>query len=338
MRTKRSTILVTGAAGFLGFHLCRRLLDDGHPVIGLDDMSTGVQAHVDELESHPDFRFVRHDVREPAHMLALENIGQIFNLACPASPVAYQAQPIKTLETSVLGVRNMLQLAMARGARMVHTSTSEVYGDPQVHPQPETYWGNVDMNGPRACYDEGKRCAETMIYDYRRVHRVDCRVVRIFNTYGPGMREDDGRVVSTFVVEALKGSDITIQGDGSHTRSMCYVDDMVDGLVRMMAVTPPPDGPVNLGNPREISVREFAMMVLAATGSDSRVVFTPEAIDDPRQRRPDISRAGRVLGWTPKTPLEDGLARTIDYFRGRMADRAPRDVAPGAGRTAEAAG
>lgn len=314
----RSTILVTGAAGFLGFHLCRRLLGDGHAVIGLDDLSTGLQEHVDLLAAEPGFRFVLHDVREPIDL----EVDRIFNLACPASPPAYQATPIKTTLTSVLGARNMLELALARGARMLHASTSEVYGDPLVHPQTETYWGNVDILGPRACYDEGKRCAETLVADYQRVHGVDCRVVRIFNTYGPGMRVDDGRVVSTFVTQALQGVDITIQGDGSHTRSMCYVDDLVEGLVRMMAAAPAPDGPVNLGNPREISVRDFAQMVLAATGSASRLVFQAEAIDDPKVRRPDISRARRLLGWSPQVPLEEGLARTIDYFRGRLSGEA----------------
>ncbi|WP_293677727.1 UDP-glucuronic acid decarboxylase family protein [uncultured Phenylobacterium sp.] len=314
-RNTQSTILVTGGAGFLGFHLCRRLLADGHRVICLDDLSSGPREHVQHFLDHPAYSFIEHDVREP---IALQ-VDQIYNLACPASPTAYQADPIKTNLTSVLGARNMLDLACSTGARMVHSSTSEVYGDPLVHPQPESYWGNVDIVGPRACYDEGKRCAEALIADYRRMRGVDCRVARIFNTYGPGMREDDGRVVSTFVVEALQNRDVTVQGDGSHTRSMCYVDDLVEGLIRMMAVEPAPSGPLNLGNPDEISVLDFARRVLEATGSRSRLVFLAEAVDDPHVRRPDISRATFELGWVPRVALDAGLARTIDYFRGRSA-------------------
>jgi UDP-glucuronate decarboxylase len=314
-----SVVLVAGGAGFLGVHLCERLLAEGRKVICLDDLSSGAREHVEQLRGRPGYRFIEHDVREPISL----SVGQIFNLACPASPRAYQADPIKTTLTSVLGVRNLLELARATGARMVHTSTSEVYGDPLVHPQPESYWGNVDFTGPRACSDEGKRCAETLIYDYRRVHGVDCRVARIFNTYGPRMREDDGRVVSSFVVEALQDLDVTVEGDGSHTRSMCYVDDLIEGLTQLMAAQSAPDGPVNLGHPREISVLEFARRVIEATGSSSKIVFGPEAIDDPHVRRPDISRAQRLLGWSPQIPLEDGLARTIAYFRGRLSQRAP---------------
>ena len=269
------------------------------------------------MVGNPRYRFIQHDVREPIEL----RVEQIYNLACPASPKAYQADPIKTNLTSVLGARNLLELARSTGARMVHASTSEVYGDPLVHPQSETYWGNVDFTGPRACYDEGKRCAEALISDYRRVHGVDCRVARIFNTYGPGMREDDGRVASTFIIEALQHLDITVQGDGSHTRSMCYVDDLVDGLVRMMAAEPAPSGPVNLGNPDEIEVVAFARRVIEGTGSNSKIVFGPEAIDDPHMRRPDISRAQAELGWAPRVTLADGLALTIDYFRWRLATK-----------------
>ena len=316
MSTKARTVLITGGAGFLGAHLCEQILDQGDRVICLDDLSTGRKENIERPHGNSNFRFLHHDVREPIRL----QVDRIFNLACPASPPAYQADPIKTTLTSVLGARNMPELARATGARMLHASTSKVYGDPVVNPQSESYRGNVNMVGPRACYDESKRCAETLVYDYRRRLGVDCRVARIFNTYGPGMRPDDGRVVSNFVLQALREEDITIYGDGSHTRSMCYVDDLIEGLLRLMALDVAPSGPINLGNPREISILDFARWVIHATGSRSKIAYLPEPVDDPCVRCPDISRAKVELNWEPRIALEDGLKLTIDHFR-----RAHRD-------------
>jgi UDP-glucuronate decarboxylase len=313
--------LVTGGAGFLGFNLCKRLLARGDRVICLDDLSSGSREHVDQLSEDGRFRFIHHDVVVPIDVRA----DYIFNLACPASPAFYQANPIKTTLTSVLGVQNMLELARASGARMLQASTSEVYGDPSVHPQIETYRGNVASLGPRACYNEGKRCAEALIYDHHRTHGVDCRIARIFNTYGPAMREDDGRVVSNFIVAALQGRDLTVYGDGSQTRSMCYVDDLVEGLLRLMDAEVPAARPFNLGNPSEISVVEIARRVIDATGSRSRIVHLAAPEDDPRVRCPDITRARTELGWAPRIALEDGLRLTIDHY----SDALDRSVRPG---------
>ncbi len=314
------TTLIAGGAGFLGFNLAKRLLAEGERVLCLDDMSTGLQEHVDELSRDSRFDFIRHDVTEPIEL----RVERIFNLASPASPPDYQADPIKTTLTNVVGMANMLELARSNGARLVQASTSEVYGDPLEHPQTENYRGNVSITGPRACYDEGKRCAETLVYSYRHMHRTDARVARIFNTYGPGMRSDDGRVVSNFILEALQGHDVTIYGDGSNTRSMCYVDDMVEGLLRLMAVEHEHSGPMNLGNPREISVLGLARLVIEMTGSSSRITFLPEAADDPHVRRPDISRAQAALCWSPKVSLEQGLQPTIAYFRKRLQEHPAR--------------
>lgn len=306
--------LVTGGAGFIGFNLCKRLLLQGDHVICVDDMTSGMLQHVDELQRHENFRFLRHDVCEPLSL----KVDRIFNLACPASPPAYQADPIKTALTSVLGVRNVLELALANDARLLHTSTSEVYGDPLEHPQRESYNGNVKTMGPRACYDEGKRCAEALLYDYHRVRGADVRVVRIFNTYGPGMRADDGRAVSNFVVQALAGEDLTVYGDGSYTRSFCYVDDLVDGILLLMELDGDHPQPVNLGNPHEIAINELAELVLAATGSRSRIVHLANAVDDPKVRCPDITRAMNLLGWRPRVDIADGLRPTVDYFGGAV--------------------
>ncbi len=318
MPSQSNTVLVTGGAGFIGFNLIKELVGRGYFAICLDDLSCGPREHADELDRLAKCRFIRHDVVEPIDL----EVDFIINLACPASPPAYQRDPIKTTLTSVLGIRNLLELARTRGARLVQASTSEVYGDPLEHPQKESYFGNVNTMGPRACYDEGKRCAETLIYDYSRIHGVDARVARIFNTYGPGMRIDDGRVVSNFIVQALRGEDVTIYGDGLHTRSMCFVDDLVDGLIRLMESAEAGVAPVNLGNPREISVVDFAELVIAMTGSSSRIAYLPEAVDDPHLRRPDITRAQEVLRWRPRVALEDGLRETIAYFRGQLAEAA----------------
>ena len=312
--------LVTGGAGFIGLHLCKRLLSEGHTVICIDDMTSGTQEHVDMLAGHPRYRFVRHDITQPIDL----RVDRIYNLACPASPPAYQADPIKTTLTNVLGVRNMLELARANNARFLQASTSEVYGDPLEHPQTENYRGNVDVGGPRACYDEGKRCAETLINDYRRIHGVDARVSRIFNTYGPWMRQDDGRVVSNFIVQALQGRELTVYGDGTQTRSLCYIDDMVEGLLRLMAYDGPYPGPVNLGNPEEMTIVELAAAVLAATDSASKIANRPLPANDPKVRCPDITRAGTVLGWKPTWRLAKGLPVTIDHFRTILA----REPAP----------
>ncbi len=310
-------ILVTGGAGFIGSNLCERLLDGGATVVCLDNFVTGSVANVAHLRGRPRFSLVRQDVTEPIDCPA----DAIYNLACPASPVHYQADPVATVRASVLGAINVLDLATRLNVPVLQASTSEVYGDPAVHPQPETYCGNVNPIGPRACYDEGKRCAETLFFDYRRRHGLAVKVVRIFNTYGPRMSAEDGRVVSNFIVQALRGEDITLYGDGSQTRSFCYVDDMVDALMRMMATTHEVTGPINLGNPHEITVRELAELVLRMTGSRSRLVFRELPADDPRQRRPDIRRAGEILGWSPTTGLSAGLARTIEHFRDVLSAR-----------------
>lgn len=303
--------LVTGGAGFIGSHLCERLLADGCDVICLDNMFTGAKANVAHLLGEPNFELIRHDVTEP---LSLE-VDRIFNLACPASPVHYQYDPVQTMKTSVHGAINMLELARRCGARILQASTSEVYGDPLSHPQKEDDWGNVNPIGPRACYDEGKRCAETLFFDYHRQHGVDIRVVRVFNTYGPRMHPSDGRVVSNFIVQALLDRPITLAGDGRQTRSFCYVDDLVDGLLAYMALREAPPGPINLGNPQEITIASLAETVVRLCGSGSPTVRVPPAEDDPARRCPDISRAAGLLDWSPATDLERGLGATIAWFR-----------------------
>lgn len=303
-------ILVTGGAGFLGSHLCERLLREGHEVICIDNLFTGQKANIAHLMANPRFEFVRHDVIDPFKF----EVDQIYNLACPASPPHYQYNPIKTIKTSVMGAINCLGLAKRVRARVFQASTSEVYGDPAVHPQPESYWGNVNPIGKRSCYDEGKRCAETLFFDYHRENKVDIRVIRIFNTYGPRMHPNDGRVVSNFVVQALKGEDLTVYGDGRQTRSFCYVDDLIEGFVRFMAQTETV-GPMNLGNPGEFTMLELAELTLKLVGGKSKIVHKPLPADDPKQRRPDITLAKRVLKWEPQVPLEEGLRRTIAYFR-----------------------
>ena len=303
-------ILVTGGAGFLGSHLCDRLIADGHEVTVIDNLFTGRKQNIAHLLSHPRFEFVRHDVIDPFKY----EVDQIYNLACPASPPHYQYNPIKTIKTSILGSINCLGLAKRVKARVFQASTSEVYGDPHVHPQPESYWGNVNPIGKRSCYDEGKRCAETLFFDYHREHKVDIRVVRIFNTYGPRMHEADGRVVSNFIVQALRGEDITIYGDGSQTRSFCYVDDLIEGWLRLMAQTETV-GPMNIGNPTEFTMLQLAELTLKLVGGKSKIVHKSLPADDPKQRRPDITLAQKVLKWEPKVPLEEGLQRTIAYFK-----------------------
>ena len=304
-------IMITGGAGFVGSHLCDRLLKEGHDVLCVDNFFTGSKANVSHLFSNPRFELMRHDVTFPLYV----EVDQIYNLACPASPVHYQHDPVQTTKTSVHGAINMLGLAKRLKARIFQASTSEVYGDPEVHPQPESYWGRVNPIGPRSCYDEGKRCAETLFFDYHRQHNLDIKVVRIFNTYGPRMHPNDGRVVSNFIVQALKGEDITIYGSGQQTRSFCYVDDMVEGFVRMMATERGFTGPVNLGNPGEFTMLELAEKVLTLVDSKSKLVFMPLPVDDPKQRQPDITLAKAKLDWTPKVNLEDGLKETVHYFR-----------------------
>jgi UDP-glucuronate decarboxylase len=308
-KNPETSVLITGGAGFLGSHLCDRLVRDGRDVICVDNFYTGSKSNVEHLMFQPRFELVRHDIWLPLYL----EVDQIFNLACPASPVHYQNDPVATTKTSVLGAINMLGLAKRRRARILQASTSEVYGDPQIHPQPETYWGNVNPLGIRACYDEGKRCAETLFFDYYRQHKVDIRVARIFNTYGPRMHPNDGRVVSNFIVQALRNDPITIYGDGSQTRSFCYVDDLIDGLLRMMAQDAVV-GPVNLGNPSEYNMLHLAQLILKLTASKSQVVHLPLPQDDPIQRQPDIQQAKSCLGWEPKVSLEDGLKETIAYF------------------------
>jgi len=303
--------MITGGAGFLGSHLCDRLLKTGHDVLCVDNFFTGSKANVSHLLSNPHFELMRHDVTFPLYV----EVDQIYNLACPASPVHYQHDPVQTTKTSVHGAINMLGLAKRLKARIFQASTSEIYGDPEVHPQTESYWGRVNPIGPRSCYDEGKRCAETLFFDYHRQHNLDIKVVRIFNTYGPHMHPNDGRVVSNFIVQALKGEDITIYGSGQQTRSFCYVDDMVEGFVRMMATEHGFTGPVNLGNPGEFTMLELAEKVLMLVGSKSKLVFMSLPTDDPKQRQPDITLAKAKLDWTPKVNLDDGLKETVHYFR-----------------------
>ncbi len=307
----KKRVLVTGGAGFLGSHLCERLLNDGHEVICADNFFTGNKRNVLQLMENPLFELLRHDVTFPLYVEA----DEIYNMACPASPVHYQRDPVQTTKTCVHGAINMLGLAKRTRAKIFQASTSEVYGDPEVHPQREDYWGRVNPIGIRSCYDEGKRCAETLFFDYHRQHGLNIKVARIFNTYGPRMHPDDGRVVSNFIVQALKGRDITIYGDGSQTRSFCYVDDLVDGIVRFMESGDDLPGPVNLGNPTEFTIRELAEQIIRLTGSSSKLRFEPLPRDDPKRRKPDISLVLDRLGWAPTIPLEDGLLRTIDYFR-----------------------
>jgi UDP-glucuronate decarboxylase len=307
-------ILVTGGSGFIGSHLCRRLLDMGHEVLVVDNFYSSTRRNVAGLLGEPRFELMRHDVTFPLYV----EVDQIYHLACPASPVYYQRDPVQTTKTCVHGSINMLGLAKRLGARVLLASTSEVYGDPAVHPQVESYWGNVNPTGIRSCYDEGKRCAETLFFDYWRQHQLPVKVARIFNTYGPNMLPDDGRVVSSFVVSALRGEPLTVFGDGSQTRSFCYVDDMVDGLIRLMNSPTEVTGPVNLGNPGEFTMLELAKKVLALAGSDSPIEHHPLPSDDPVRRRPDITRARELLGWQPAVPLDDGLAKTIAYFGGAV--------------------
>ncbi|MEZ5668444.1 MAG: UDP-glucuronic acid decarboxylase family protein [Alphaproteobacteria bacterium] len=307
----RKRVLITGGAGFIGSHLCERLLDQGHDVLCVDNFYTSSRDNIAHLLANPYFEFMRHDVTVPLFV----EVDEIYNLACPASPIHYQRDPVQTTKTSVHGAINVLGLARRLKAKVLQASTSEVYGDPIQHPQEESYWGNVNPIGTRACYDEGKRCAETLFFDYYRQHRMQIKVVRIFNTYGPRMHPNDGRVVSNFVLQALKGEDITLYGDGEQTRSFCYVDDLVEGLIRMMATGDDVTGPINLGNPAEITVRTLAERVIALTGSTSRLVHKTLPQDDPRQRQPNIALAEKMLDWRPSANLDDGLGRTIAYFR-----------------------
>lgn len=313
-------ILVTGGAGFLGSHLCERLLNEGHDVLCVDNFFTGSKMNVEHLMDHPHFECMRHDVTFPLYV----EVDEIYNLACPASPIHYQFDPVQTTKTSVHGAINMLGLAKRVKAKIFQASTSEVYGDPNVHPQPEDYWGHVNPTGIRSCYDEGKRCAETLFFDYHRQHDVKIKVGRIFNTYGPRMHPNDGRVVSNFVVQALRGTPITLYGDGSQTRSFCYVDDLIEGFVRLMATDDDVTGPINLGNTGEFTIRELAEQVIELTGSKSELVFEPLPSDDPTQRRPDITRAKAVLDWEPKVKLADGLKPTIEYFDKLIHDMGDR--------------
>jgi UDP-glucuronate decarboxylase len=308
---QRKRVLVTGGAGFLGSHLCDRLVAEGSEVLCLDNFYTGARVNISHLLGKSNFELIRHDLTQPIFL----EVDEIYNLACPASPIHYQYNPVKTVKTCIMGAIHMLGLAKRVKARILQASTSEVYGDPAVHPQSETYWGNVNPIGQRSCYDEGKRCAETLFFDYHRQNRVNIRVVRIFNTYGPRMHPNDGRVVSNFIVQALLGQDITVFGDGSQTRSFCYVDDLIDGMVRMMHAPDEFIGPVNLGNPGEFTILELAEKIVTLTGSRSRIIFHPLPQDDPLQRRPDISLAEKKLGWTPAVKLEQGLKRTIAYFK-----------------------
>jgi UDP-glucuronate decarboxylase len=310
----RSRILVTGGAGFLGSHLCDRLLKEGHFVICLDNYFTGQKGNILHLMDNRYFEMIRHDIVNPI----LLEVDKIYNMACPASPIHYQYNPVKTTKTSVMGAINMLGMAKRVKARILQASTSEIYGDPTVHPQKEDYWGNVNTTGLRACYDEGKRCAETLFFDYYRQNNVDIKVVRIFNTYGPRMHPNDGRVVSNFIVQALKGETITIFGDGLQTRSFCYVDDMIEGIVKMMDSSNEFIGPVNLGNPSEYQVLELAEKIINITGSSSKIEYRPLPMDDPKRRRPDISLANEKLDWAPVVEIEDGLKKTIEYFKERL--------------------
>jgi len=312
--TAPQRVLVTGGSGFIGSHLCRRLLAQGHEVLVADNFYSSTRRNVLDLIGEPRFELIRHDITFPLYV----EVDQIYHLACPASPVFYQRDPVQTTKTCVHGSINMLGLAKRLGARILLTSTSEVYGDPVVHPQAETYWGNVNPIGIRSCYDEGKRCAETLFFDYYRQHRLPIKVARIFNTYGPNMLPNDGRVVSSFIVQALKGEPLTVYGDGSQTRSFCYIDDMVDGLIALMNSAPDVTGPVNLGNPGEFTMLELAKKVLALTGSDGSIEHGPLPSDDPVRRRPDIDRARELLGWQPTVQLDEGLRYTVDYFLGEL--------------------
>jgi len=308
-------ILLTGAAGFLGSHLASRLLDEGHHVIGLDDLSTGSIRNLSDLRKNKSFEFVEQDIRIPLNV----KVDAILNFACPASPVHYQADPVRTIETNFLGIINMLHLAKANQAILLQASTSEVYGDPELTPQPEMYWGNVNPIGIRSCYDEGKRAAETLCFDYRRQYQVDTRVIRIFNTYGPNMAIGDGRVVSNFVVQAIQNQDITIYGDGTQTRSFCFVTDLVEGIYKVFSLEKMPFSPINLGNPHEFTMLELAKTVIEATNSKSRIVFQPLPQDDPKQRRPDIGLARSVIDWEPTIQLQEGVSKTIEYFRNQLS-------------------
>ena len=306
-----SKLLVTGAAGFLGSHLCKKLLEDGHEVLGVDNYYTGSRKNISTLLENKNFEFVRHDITFPLYV----EIDGIFNLACPASPIKYQIDPVQTLKTSVVGSINMLGLAKRTSARILQASTSEIYGDPEISPQTEDYWGKVNPIGIRSCYDEGKRAAETLFFDYRREHNVDIRVARIFNTYGPNMAVDDGRVISNFIVQALRNEDLTVYGDGSQTRSFCYVSDLIDGLVKLFNFTDKELGPINLGNPTELSMLQIADLIVSKTNSKSKITFQELPQDDPRNRKPDISKANSLLQWHPRIDLLDGLKNTIDYFK-----------------------
>ncbi|MDZ7830639.1 MAG: UDP-glucuronic acid decarboxylase family protein [Desulfobacterales bacterium] len=307
-------VLVTGGAGFIGSHLCERLLDKGHEVLCVDNCYTGNKGNIYHLMENPKFEFMRHDITFPLYV----EVDEIYNLACPASPIHYQFDPVQTTKTSVHGAINMLGLAKRVKARILQASTSEVYGDPEIHPQPESYWGNVNPVGRRSCYDEGKRCAETLFFDYYRQHQLPVKVVRIFNTYGPRMHVDDGRVVSNFILQALRGEPISLFGDGSQTRSFCYVDDLVDGLIAMMSTEDDFTGPLNLGNPVEIPILELAQKIIELTSSKSKIEFSLLPSDDPRRRRPDITLAGEKFGWKPAVDLEQGLEKTIAYFEGLL--------------------
>ena len=309
-------VLVSGGAGFLGSHLCERLLDQGCQVLCVDNFFTGARYHLDQLLEHKQFELLRHDITHPLFV----EVDEIFNLACPASPIHYQRDPVQTTKTSVIGAINMLGLSKRLKIKILQASTSEVYGDPAVHPQSEDYWGHVNPIGPRSCYDEGKRCAETLFFDYWRQHRLPIKVVRIFNTYGPRMHPNDGRVVSSFIMQALRNQDITVFGEGEQTRSFCYVEDMIEGFVKMMDTAPEIIGPINLGNPNEMTVRELAEDILDLTGSRSKIVHRPLPADDPKRRRPDISEADRVLHWRPTTSLKEGLEKTIPYFEQLLAE------------------
>lgn len=317
-------VLITGGAGFIGSFLCERMLEAGANVICADNFFTGTRSNVAHLLGHPRFELMRHDVCFPLYV----EVDEIYNMACPASPIHYQFDPVQTTKTSVHGAINMLGLAKRVKAKILQASTSEVYGDPAVHPQPEEYWGNVNPIGPRSCYDEGKRCAETLFFDYHRQHKLRIKVARIFNTYGPRMHPNDGRVVSNFIVQALKGQDITLYGDGQQTRSFCYVDDLVRGLMGLMDSADHITGPINIGNPGEFTICQLAEQVIDLTGSKSKLVFMPLPQDDPKQRKPNIEKAQEILGWEPKIQLRDGLAKTIAYFDGMLSSRPISDSAP----------
>ena len=312
----RKRVLVTGGAGFIGSHLIDRLLEQGHDVLCADHLFTGTKRNIDQFHNHPRFEFMRHDVTFPLYV----EVDEIYNLACPASPVHYQHDPVQTTKTSVHGAINVLGLAKRLGCKVFQASTSEVYGDPSVHPQPEEYWGNVNPIGPRSCYDEGKRCAETLFFDYHRQHGLEIKVARIFNTYGPRMHPADGRVVSNFIMQALKGDPITLFGDGSQTRSFCYVDDLVEGFLRLMATGADTTGPINLGNPNEFTIRQLAEKIVEMTSSKSEIVYRELPQDDPRQRQPDITAAKQTLDWQPEVQLEKGLGWTIDYFKSLLPE------------------